>query len=238
MSNYNTWLTDVANLAGTVTTNTALLIEVPNAIAYAENRIYRDLDLLQTITNDTTQVTVNGNRNVAVPTAFFVINEVNVITPAGQTNPEAGTRNQLVKMAKEFLDLAWSNSTGKTVPRLFAFLNQYNIVLGPWPDAAYAVEYVGTQRPAPLSSTNISTFLTATLPDLFEVATMIHISAYQKNFGAQADDPRTAQSWEGQYKELLADADAEELRKRYTGTIRIPPPGFAKMPAAPAAAKQ
>ena len=40
------------------------------------------------------------------------------------------------------------------------------------------------------------------------------------------------------YKELLADADAEELRKRYTGTIRIPPPGFAKMPAAPAAAKQ
>jgi hypothetical protein len=229
---YSTWLAAVANLAGTATTNPYFLIEVPNAIDYAEQRIYRDLDLLSTITTDATQTTVSNNRNVAIPSAFFVVNDVNIITPAGQA-PDSGKRNPLVKVSEAYLDLAWPSAAGATLPTLYSLRNQTQMILGPWPDQGYAVEYVGTQRPAPLSASNTTTFLTTTLPDLFLIASMIHIAAYQKNFGAQADDPRSAVSWEMQYKLDMANANAEELRKRYRGTVVLPPPGITP-PAPPA----
>jgi len=47
------------------------------------------------------------------------------------------------------------------------------------------------------------------------MASMIYISAYQRNFGRQSDDPAMAQSYEGQYNALLKSALVEEVRKKY-----------------------
>jgi hypothetical protein len=44
---------------------------------------------------------------------------------------------------------------------------------------------------------------------------MIYASAYQRNFGKEADDPQMAQSYEGQYKLLLASSGMEEARKKF-----------------------
>lgn len=219
--NYTGYLAAIANLAGTTTANPYLLTELPNAIDYAEQRMYRELDLLSTITTDSTQAAVANNRNISIPSAFYVVNDVNLITPAGQA-PDSGKRNPLLKVSEAFLDLMWPSSAGATLPTLYALRNQAQLILGPWPDQAYVVEFVGTQRPAPLSATNVTTFLTQTLPDVFLTASMIHIAAYQKNFGAQADDPRSAMSWETQYKLEIASADAEEIRKRFRGTAVLP----------------
>ena len=49
------------------------------------------------------------------------------------------------------------------------------------------------------------------------MASMIYISAYQRNFGRQSDDPQMAQSYEAQYKALLQSAMVEETRKKYEG---------------------
>jgi hypothetical protein len=69
-------------------------------------------------------------------------------------------------------------------------------------------------RPSPLSFTNQTTFLSTYMPDLFLAASMVWGFGYQRDFGGQADDPATAQSWEHQYESLRIGIDVEEMRKK------------------------
>lgn len=222
MLTYTTLQSELANLAGTNTSNAFFQIELPAAIDYAELRMQRDLNLLAAVTVDSSQTCVPNRRIIAIPAGFVGIDGVNAITPAG-TSPDNGTRNELQKVSKDFLDFCWPGQAGATLPTKFAVLNQGTLLLGPWPDQGYVVEIVGPQRVTPLSASNATNFLSTNLPDLYLAAAMIHMAGYQKNFGAQADDPRSAMSWETQYKSLLASADAEEMRKRYAGTILLAP---------------
>jgi len=80
---------------------------------------------------------------------------------------------------------------------------------------AYQVRLTGTVRSAPLSATNTQTYISTNLPDMMIMASMIYISAYQRNFGRQSDDPQMAQSYESQYQVLLRSALSEENRKKY-----------------------
>jgi hypothetical protein len=47
------------------------------------------------------------------------------------------------------------------------------------------------------------------------MASMVFISAYQRNFSASADDPNMAINYEKTYQTLLKGAMGEELRKRF-----------------------
>lgn len=251
MPYYTSWLAETAGLSGTTQTNTNFLLEAPHAINYAEQRIIRDVDLSALVTVDFSQVTSPNVRTVPVPTTplagysggFTVINEVNLITPAGQTNPELGKRNPLEKTSIEVLDFIWPSSVGAqlptrwAIPRFSVNLNQNTILLGAWPDAAYTVEYVGLAYPLPLSQSNQDTYISSFLTNLFLIATMIHFSAFKHNFGAQADNPAMAMSWEEQYKLVLSSVDAEEMRRRWMGTSVLPPAGSAKQAITPGAAR-
>jgi hypothetical protein len=50
------------------------------------------------------------------------------------------------------------------------------------------------------------------------MASMIYVSAFQRNFGRQSDDPAMAQSYESQYQALLKGATIEEYRKKFQGS--------------------
>ena len=76
------------------------------------------------------------------------------------------------------------------------------------------VEVIGRIRPTALSAGNPTTYISQTYPDLLIAASMIFVSGYQKNYGAQQDNPQQAQSWENQYKMLLASAQSEEAARR------------------------
>jgi hypothetical protein len=91
-------------------------------------------------------------------------------------------------------------------------------MVGPYPDAAYNVELIGTVRPTPLSPTTTSTWISTYLPDLFLAASMIQMSAFKMNFGAQSDDPKMAQSWETQYVTLRDSAATEDAMRKYYAT--------------------
>jgi hypothetical protein len=60
-----------------------------------------------------------------------------------------------------------------------------------------------------------STFISTYLPDVFIMASMIYISAYQRNFGKLNDDPQMAITYESQYQALLKGAVVEEARKKF-----------------------
>ncbi len=213
---YNQYVTELALLAVVSPTDPNFVSNLPSAITYGENRIYRDLQLLATQVANTSYACTALNRIVAIPSGTFVtIQNVNIITPAGTTNPTNGTRNPVLPVTKEYLDNVWGSSTGAAVPTGFALLSDTQIIFGPWPDQNYTVELVGTFRPESLSLSNPTTFISLYLPDLFLMASMIQVSGYQRNFGAQAGDPAMAQSYEAQYQALLKGATMEAFMQRF-----------------------
>lgn len=217
--NYTQYVTELANLAVVETTNPEFLTNLPQCITYAENRIYRDLDLLSTVSAVPGFSCATGSRQITWPMAQFVtVQEVNVITPVGVSDPNAGTRVNLLPVTKFWMDTCYPSPTTTGVPRYMAMLNQNTVLVAPWPDANYAAEIVGTVRPDSLSETNATTFISTYLPDLFLMASMVFISGYQRDFAlgaSQPNDPNMPINYETQYQTLLKSAAVEEARKKF-----------------------
>ncbi len=217
---YATYTAQLANFLVIPITDTNFIQAIPSIIDDAEQRTYRDLDLLNTVFSDASVTLTPGLRSFTQATSttngpFLVTQDINVITPAGTTNPENGTRNSLLPATKEMLDFLYPSSAGSGVPKYYAPINQNTFIVGPWPDAAYTVESVGTQRPAPLSATNTTTLLTAYFPDLFLNAGLAIGAGYLKDYGAATDDPQSGMSWEKKYQLQSKSAITEEARKKF-----------------------
>lgn len=213
---FATYKTALATLSVVPETDANWLSILSDAIEYAELRIYRDLDLLSTVQSNISFATTASNSKVSITQGTFVtLQNVNVITPAGTTNPEVGTRVPLLPVSKEYIQYSWPSATNAGVPQYFAMIDERTFSLGPWPNAAYTLEIIGTVRPATLSASDTTTFISQYLPDLFLMASMIFISGYQRNFGRQSDDPQMAQSYESQYQALLKGATVEEYRRKF-----------------------
>jgi hypothetical protein len=215
---YSTYVSSIANLMPVPSSDPGFQTMLPNMIDDAEQRLYRTLDLLNTSVRDSSAAMTAGNRNFNLPSTlgtFIVTDEINVVTPAGTTNPDAGTRNQLVPCSDEMLNAIWPSVTGSTVPQYFAMVNQNLIIVGPWPDQSYQVEVVGTIRPQALSSSNTTTLLSVYFPDLLVAASMVFAAGYMKNYGAAVDDPKQGITWEAHFQTLLQSAEVEEQRKKF-----------------------
>ncbi len=216
---YTTYVSSLANLLPVAASDPGFVAVLPNIIDDAELRLYRALDLTDSSVRDSSSTLTTLTRNFNLPTSigtFIVCDEINIITPVGTTNPELGTRNALVPTNPETLNVLWPSVNGSTIPQYFAIIDQDSIIVGPWPDAAYTVEVVGTQRPAPLSAINPTTPLSIFFPDLLIAASMVFAAGYMKNFGSGSDDPKMATSWESHLQALLTDAKTEEARKIFT----------------------
>lgn len=216
---YSTWVTALSTEIVVSSGDSNFQSILPSCIDYAEQRLYRELDLLNTVTRDSAALTAN-NRNFTLPSnngQFVVTNGFNLITPAGTTNPDSGTRTQLTPVSRDFLDAVGGSPSYTGTPANYAMITDQNLVVGPaWPDQNYTVEVIGTIRPNPLSESNPQTYLTLYLPDLWFAATMIFMTGFQQNFGAQSDNPQMAVSWAQIYDKLFASANVEEQRKRYS----------------------
>lgn len=232
--NYSSYVNTLQTLlvAQDTTGQANLNAMLPNIIDYAELRIYRELDLLTTLT-PLLSTTTSANRTLSVPSACVVLQSANFITPAS-TQPDAGIRNPMRRVSPEYINFAWpsaaTTSGTPSTPEYYAIQNQnanitgatysasganYTLLMAPAPDGAYVVEMLCTVRPSPLSATNTTTFLTTWLPDLFLAASMVFAAGYQRDYGQQSDDPQLAQSWESQYQLLKQGANTEEMRKKF-----------------------
>lgn len=215
---FSTWQSSIANLASIPNGDANFQQMLPNCIDDAEQDMYRTLDLLNTVVNDSNKALSTGRHDFALPSTtgtFVVVQQFNVITPFGTTQPDLGTRNTLVPASKEMIDFLFPSSVGSGVPQYFAMVTQTVAYLGPWPDQAYQAEIIGTQRPQPLSSTNVTTLLSVYFPDLFVARSMVFVNAYMKNFGASVDDPQAGITWEKHYQTMLMSAQTEEQRKKF-----------------------
>lgn len=221
MLNYTTYVNSLANLLVVLTSDSGFQTALPNIIDDAEQRLYRELDLLNTITKDTSTTFVTGQRDFNLPSTngtFYVVESLYAITPAGTSNPNNGTRNQLVPASRPFIDALFPSAVASGVPQYFAPTTQTTFVVGPWPDQNYYAEVVGTYRPTPLSTTNVTTLLSVYFPDLLIAASMVFGAGYLQNYGAagSVDNPQMGINWESHYQSLIKSAEVEEARKKYT----------------------
>jgi hypothetical protein len=219
MMNYTTYVSQISDLTVIASTSVSVNFQtfINGCIDYAEQRIYRETDLLATVITDATTSLSSNNRNFSLPTSqgiFLTVDKINVITPAG-TPSSAGTRVPLSNTSWDFIDAIYPGNGTPSTPQFWAMKNNTSILVGPVPDASYVVEVVGEQRPTPLSVTNSSTILTQMLPDLFIAASMVYASGYMRDFGGNTDDPQQGNSWEQQYQKLFQSAYTEEVRKRH-----------------------
>jgi hypothetical protein len=212
---YDTFTATLANWMAVPATNAEFQQALPTIIRSAELRILRELDLLATVTS--AQFPLPGlQRSITLPTTgtiFTVVNQVNLIEPADAD--EDATRTPLIHISHDAIVQLYPSAVGAGTPLFWHGYNNERIIVGPWPAASHTVEVVGTVRPDTLSATETETFISVHLPDVFLAAAMVVASGYQKNFGAQADNPQQAASWENTYKALIMGATMEELRRKF-----------------------
>jgi hypothetical protein len=212
---YAQYKTALETLAVEQASDTNWTTILPQVIEYAEARCYRDLDYLGLVGRDTTSSLTANDRDFSLPTpsggTWDVVSEINVII--------SGSRTPLTKISLPAMSMLWPQESAPTttsVPAYYAHVTDTTIVVGPPLGSAAGtatVEVVGTITPDALSVSNTTTYLSTNYPDLLLAASMIFISGYQRNFGAQADNPQQAQSWTAQYMTLLESAKRSETMK-------------------------
>jgi hypothetical protein len=211
---------------------------LPIMVSNAELRIYRDIPFLAERGSNTSGTFTIGNRqfNLSSLTGQTISDGTAVAYPQpvsveGIGAVVSGETVWFLRASLDWIDFVWPLPTQTAAPVLdsayYAALSDIEIVVAPTPDEAYKAVVVGTWRPMPMSATNETTWLGTYLPDLFHDACMCEGEAYIRNYGAQADDPRAAMSWESTYASRLAPARAEEARRR---GIPWPPAGAAPPP--------
>jgi len=217
VSGTTSYITQISDMAVVEPTNTVFLEILPQMITYAENRIYRDIDLLSTQVPRTYTATI-GDNILPVPTGDFITVQTVAVNSSGTAY------KPLLPVTKEYIRNVFDDPSVLGVPKVFAMyggdlatygLTYDNIEIGPAPDQAYTVRVTGTVRPPSMSASNLTTFVSLYLPDLLIMASMIYISAYQRNFGRANDDPQMAVTYESQYNALLKGAVVEEARKKF-----------------------
>lgn len=221
---YSSYVTQIAQMAVVAENDVNFQAILPMMLDYASLRICRDLDLISSsvsLDGNAYRLTagnrrLNFNENLNDGSSFVVCEQINLIV-GGDSSPGSGERIPLIPTTKEFLDAVYGSSlpADRAQPKYFAPFNESLFLVGPVPNINYFTEVVGTVRPATLSPTVTVTFISQYLPDLLIMASMVYISAYQRNFGRQSDDPQMAQSYEGQYQTLLKQAGVEEARKKF-----------------------
>ena len=233
---YATYVSEIATI--TVISSTILVNGdnnfqgiMPAIIDYAEGRLWRDLDLPAARVTDTSVTCSSGIRTIALSTTqgtLLSLETVNLFSSAGTTSSN-GTRIPLTPVSKAVVDAVYPSATSSNtgLPEYFARVTDTEIMLGPTPDQAYGTEVIATIRPAPLSASNPTTWLSLNVSELMIAAGMVIAAGYMRNYGAQADDPQMPGSWEAQYKSLLASANVDSLRMKFQSnawSAQIPSP--------------
>ena len=230
---YNSFVTQLADLAvlqvstvgGVVTPVDAdLATLIPQAINYAELRIQRDLDLEQSVTNNSTFSLTSGSNILTMDVnAFITLQSMSYVS---------GTVTQrILPTSRAFINEVYPDSSLQGPPAYFApyggdatttGATSQLFLFGPTPDSNYNLSINGTVRLISLNSFATSgpaatqyTFISAYLPDLLLMASMIYVSGFQRNFSAQSGDPAMSVSYEQQYNALLKGAMIEENRRKF-----------------------
>ena len=207
---YAELLASVASILVVDTTDSDLLAFFPRIIETAELRCYREVDFLATRKAATATLT-QGTYTMAGPSDWLVGRHMYATPQSG-----AATRITLLRREESFLSEYWPTRATQGVPKYWSEPTIGQLQIVPTANAAFTLEMAYTYRPAALSVTNTSSWLSANVPDMLMYAAFVTAAGYAKNYGMRSDDPQQAVSWEQSYQQAKASAVMEELRRKVT----------------------
>ncbi len=234
MSGYSEWQQQIIILAQAASGPSYSLADnldfqnsLPMFSQYAEARMYKELIFLAT---RTTEESAQFNAGSAyfpldlLQNPIIVVEGFAAITPAGSTS-ETGTRWEFDPVSLDMVDMCFPTSSITSAPddastaiRYWSMYDNHTIKYGPTMDAAYTASVTGIFSPTPLSEDYPDTYLTLNWMPQFIACSMISVTGWMRNYGAQSDDPKMAQSWDSQYQALSQSMILEEQRRRGSAT--------------------
>lgn len=207
--------------------NSPLQIIVPQMLNYAEQRIARDLELLSSQTSNIYTLTSGVNVFPLPVNDFQTVQTLEIVQISNGTVVDSCP---LTQASKEFIQNVYGGMISADTPMYFAMYGDNfgdeqdtvtNILLGPPPNYAYSLRVTGMAAQPSLyqnASTGTAdtayTYISQWYPDMLIMASMIFISAYQRNFSATSDSPEMGQSYEKQYQALRLGAIPLENRRK------------------------
>lgn len=141
-------------------------------ITMAENRILRDIDLDVFKLEATGALTAN-NKFLTTPTNILTHRYL-ILTSASGDQIFLDFRD--TSFMKEF----WPDGTDTGIPKYYSVWDQNTFYIAPTPASGYAVELGYIYRPAQLSSTNTTTWVSLNAPEALLYACLIQAYSYTK----------------------------------------------------------
>jgi len=186
----------------------------------AEFRILRDVDSDNNRAYAQADV-VAGQRYVNTP---LVSDQTLVIRSCQITNSTGGADNS----SRSFLEyrdtnfISEYNPTGvQGLPKYYSYWDENTIVLAPTPDQNYNMQINYILKPAGLSSSNTTTYLSNEFPNGLLYACLVEAYGFLKG------PPDMIQFYEGKYKQALEGFTVEQMGRRrrdeyQSGSPRLP----------------
>lgn len=169
-------------------------------ITMAENRIMRDIDL-DVFKKEVTGTMTASNKFLTAPTDLLT-HRYMLLTSA------SGDQIFLEFRDTSFMKEYWPDGTDTGVPKFYSVWDQNTFYVAPTPSSSYSVELGYIYRPAQLSSTNTTTWVSNNAPEALLYACLIQAYSYTKG------PPEMLGYFENSYKQAVQGLGIEQQGRR------------------------
>ncbi len=185
---------------------------INNFIMLAENRILRDIDL-DVFKLEVAGSMTSGNKFLTAPSDILT-HRYMIIT--------SGTNQVFLDFRDtSFMKEYWPNGASTGIPKYYSVWDQNTFYVAPTPNANFAVELGYIYRPAQLSPTTPTTWISTNVPEALFYACLIQAYSYTKG------PLEMLQYFENSYKQAVQGIGIEQQGRRRRdeyrdGMIRLP----------------
>ena len=182
-------------------------------ITLAENQILREIDL-DVFKLEATGTMTQGNKFLAAPTDLLT-HRYMILTPV------SGDQLFLDFRDTSFMKEYWPNGSSTGTPKYYSVWDQNTFYIAPTPNANFAVELGYIYRPAQLSPTTPTTWISTNAPEALLYACLIQAYSYTKG------PDNMLQYFKNSYREAIQGLGIEQQGRRRRdeyrdGMIRLP----------------
>lgn len=195
---YNELVTNIRNYTE-VDANVFTNAVIDTFITFSENKILRDIDL------DVFKLEVSGtmsqnNKFLTAPSDILTHRYMILNTP----NDQIFLEFRDTSFMKEY----WPDGTSTGTPKFYSVWDQNTFYIAPTPNQNFAVELGYIYRPAQLSSTNQTTWISTNAPEALFYACLIQAYSYTKG------PPEMLGYFNNSYKEAIQGLGIEQQGRR------------------------
>ena len=187
-------------------------------IENAEFRVLREVDSDSNRSFKTAQLTTS-QRYIDVPDDCLVVRSAQIVDSDGVASAD----NREFLEYKDTNFMSEYNPTDATgVPKYYSYWDEDTLVFAPVPNAAYTIQINYVLKPAALTATNTTTYLSLNFPNGLLYACLVEAYGFLK--GPQD----LLQLYEQKYKQVVEGFSIEQMGRRRRDEYQMGPPRLQK----------